>query len=377
MVYLDNAATTGVKPRNVISAVSAALSNMSVNPSRGGYTKSIEAAEYVLNCRRCLKDMFGASSENSVCFLSSCTHAINTVLYGLLKAGDHVIISSLEHNAVVRTVYKMYVEYGIKYSIAKVEIGDDDKTVRNFAQLINPNTKLVITTAASNVIGVKLPIKKIGQLCRNNGILYCLDGAQAAGVSEIKMDDMDIDYLCIAPHKGLYAPMGIGVLIAEKPLNRILITGGTGVNSVSVTQPDDFPERIESGTINLPGIAGLKAGIDFVNGKGIKNIEAYEYSLCRYAYEKLKTIGATLYGGYPDIRTHTPVLSFNVGDYHSDDMGTELSKNGVAVRCGLHCAPLAHKQIGTIERGTVRISPSVFNSKQDIDSLIFILKRII
>lgn len=377
MVYLDNAATTGVKPKSVILAVTSALNNMSVNPSRGGYAKSIKASEMVFDCRKLLKDLFGASSENCVCFVGSCTQAINTVLYGNLKNGDHIIISSLEHNAVARTVYRLYKDRGVQFSVADIDMESDEKTVKNFTQKIRPNTKMIVTTAASNVVGIKIPLKRLGEICKSMNILFCVDAAQVAGVSRIDVKEMNIDFLCIAAHKGLYAPMGIGVLIAEKPIENVLITGGTGVNSIDLIQPEELPERIESGTLNLPGIAGLKAGVEFVKNKGSENIEKYEHSLCGYAFNKLSGIGSKVYGGVPDIRTHAPVLSFNIGSYHSEEIGRYLDKNDIAVRCGLHCSPMAHKSLGTLERGTVRISPSVFNSKQDIDKLIFALKRLI
>ena len=188
---------------------------------------------------------------------------------------------------------------------------------------------------------------------------------------------MNIDYLCFAPHKGFYAPSGLGVLIAEKPINNILISGGTGVNSIDPWQPTDTPERLESGTQNISGILGLSAGVDFVNSKGIKRVEKYEYELIIYAYRELRKLNAELYTDHPEINEFSPVISFNLNGFTSEEIGAYLNKKGIAVRAGLHCAPLAHKQLGTIEKGTVRVSPSIYNSKSEIDNLIFNLKKII
>lgn len=377
MVYLDNAATSGVKPRKVLEAVNNALINYSVNPSRGGYKQSIKASEMIFECRKKIKEFFNASSECSVCFTSSCTHAINTVLYGVLNRGDHVIISSMEHNAVSRTIYRMQYERDVEYSVANVDLKNDKNTVENFKRMIKPNTRMIVVTAASNVIGKKMPLKELGQLCKAKKIMFCVDGAQAAGTRKIDVKDMNIDYLCIAPHKGFYAPMGVGVLIAEKAIERVLITGGTGVNSLEFIQPAELPERIESGTVNLPGIAGVSAGIDFVNGIGIEKIEKYEQTLCMYAFNGLSGIGANIYANPSDVVYNAPVLSFNVKGFTSDECGNYLSERNIAVRTGLHCSPMTHKMIGTVETGTVRISPSVFNTREDINKLILSLKRII
>jgi selenocysteine lyase/cysteine desulfurase len=318
-----------------------------------------------------------ASSESNVCFLQNCTAAANAVLYSELNSGDHVIISSLEHNAVFRPVYNICKEIKADYDVAKVDILDDKKTVDNFKKLIKKNTKLIFVTGASNVIGKKIPIKEIGELCKENNILFAVDGAQLVGISDVDVKSMNIDYLCIAPHKGLFAPMGVGVLVAERNLSRPLIYGGTGSNSAEAVQPEELPERIESGTINVPAIAGVKAGIDYVNNYGIENIEKYEMTLAQYLYKKLLNLGAILYTTFPYRRSFVPVISFNIKGLNSEETARHLNKYKIAARAGLHCAPLAHKQLGTLETGTVRLSPSIFNNAEEIDKTIFAIKRLI
>lgn len=376
LIYLDNAATSGKKPLSVIQANNYALCNYSSNPGRSGHSLSVKTAEEVFKCRGKIKELFNAYSENNVCFTLNCTYAINMVLNGNLKTGDHLIISSLEHNAVYRPAMALRKENGVEVDIADVDLYDNNKTLENIMKLIKPNTKMIFVTAASNVIGRVLPLKKIGELCRENNILFGVDGAQGAGILDMDMKEMNIDYLCIAPHKGLYAPMGVGILVAQKPITKVIISGGTGVNSFEEKQPDDLPERIESGTLNVPGIIATGAGIDFINQKTIKNIYKHELNLCRYVYKKLKLPDIKLYAPCPEFNEYAPVISFNIQGMTSEEVGLHLNKFGIAVRSGIHCAPLAHRFIGTAENGTVRISPSLFTSYEDIDKLIFVIKRL-
>ena len=376
MIYLDNAATSGKKPQSVIQASVEALTQYSANPGRSGHNLSEKTSMAVYDSRSRIKEFVNASSEGNVCFTLNCTTAINMVLFGVLKSSDHVIISSLEHNAVYRPINYLNRDKGVKYDLAKVNLYDDEKTLENITKLLKPNTKMIFVTAASNVIGKTLPLEKIGKLCNDKGILFGVDAAQGCGILDIDMKKMHIDYLCVAPHKGLYSPMGTGVLVAEKPIEKVLISGGTGVNSKERFQPEDLPERLESGTLNVPGILGISAGIDFVKKTGTHKIYEHELNLCKTAYGGLKKIGAILYTPYPEKYSYVPVLSFNIKGKRSSQVAEILNTNGVAVRSGLHCAPLAHEHIGTSAIGTVRISPSVFNSVYDIDKLIFILKRI-
>ncbi len=377
MIYLDNAASSGHKPASVIKAVNDALRFYSANPGRSGHKLSVLCAIEIYKARKAIKELVNAQSENNICFTMNCTHAINTVLYGTLRTGDHIIVSSLEHNAVWRPIKALEKSIGVEVSVAKVDMYDDEITLQNFEKLVRNNTKMIFVTAASNVLGRRLPLERLGALCRDRGILFGVDAAQGVGHFEIDVEKQSIDYLCIAPHKGLFAPTGVGVLVAQKPINQVLILGGTGVNSIDTDQPEEMPERIESGTLNIPGILGTKAGVDFVKKRKISSIEYEENRMIRYAYNGLQKAGAELYTNYPSSHLFAPVISFNVKGFGSDRIGEELNKRGIAVRTGIHCAPLAHMHNGTLTRGTVRISPSVFNSIADVEKLIFVVKKII
>lgn len=371
MIYFDNAATTGIKPARVISAVKYALENNSANPGRSSHEASLKAAETVYTTRKKLARFFGSESEESVVFTQNCTHAINCVLKGIVHKGEHVVVSSLEHNAVIRPLVKM----GVSYTCAKVSLDNDDETLENFEKSIKPNTKLVFCTGASNVLGKTLPIEEIGALCKKNNKFFGVDAAQIAGVMPIDMVKQNIDFLCVAPHKGLYAPMGTGVLIARKNIPGTLIEGGTGTNSIEMFQPQELPERFESGTINVPGIAGISAGVDYVEGIGLQKIYSHEMRLIGQLYTELQKIPEiVLYTPKPQLQVYAPVLSFNVKEMSGTKTASLLSNYGIAVRGGLHCAPSAHSVIGTLQGGTVRVSVSTFNTEKEIDAFLSVIK---
>ncbi len=362
MIYFDNAATTGKKPKSVINAVNFALNNLCANPGRSGHKRSLDASIAVYNTRKKVSDFFESNGPETVVFTQNCTQSINYVLKGILRSGDHIIISDLEHNAVMRPLKKL----NIDYTAASVSLIDDEMTVQNFEKAIRPNTKMIFCTAASNVLGKALPILKIGEICKNRNILFGVDAAQGAGMMPISMRKMNIDFLCIAPHKGLYCPMGLGVLIANVPIENTIIEGGTGTDSVDYNQPNTMPEMLESGTIALPNIISLNAGIEFVKNK--KFLE-YENNLTRHFYNSLQN-GKVIFYTNPNRCGYMPVLSFNLYGHTSEKTAYYLSKKGFALRAGLHCAPTAHKKIGTLNTGTVRFSPSVFNSISEVNLLI-------
>lgn len=373
MIYFDNAATTGRKPAGVISAVDGALRELSSNPGRSGHNASLRAADAVYSVREKTAELFGASGAENVVFTLNCTHSINCVIKGVLKEGEHVVTSSLEHNSVMRPLIKEKIPFDTAY----VSLSDDKATLYEFERKIRPNTRLVICTGASNVFGKILPIAEIGALCKERGVLFAVDAAQIAGVIPIDMKKMNIDYLCVAPHKGLYAPMGIGILICENPIENTIIEGGTGTNSAELKQPDTLPERLESGTVNLPGIMGVSAGIDYVKGIGINKIYSHEMKLISYLYKELSKIEyVQLYTPEPKYGMYAPVLSFNVYGKTSTEVSGYLNNKGIAVRGGLHCAPFAHRQMGTLERGAVRVSVASFNTTAEISSLINAIRRI-
>ncbi len=375
MIYFDNAATTSPKPKQVLQAVTNALTKLSANPGRSGHAMSEAAAVTVYTARQKAAALFGAPSAESVIFTQNCTASINYVLKGLLRPRDRVLISSLEHNAIVRPLTALK-SHMINYDVFEVDFSDKEVTLRSFLNTVRPDTRLVICTHASNVTGTVLPITEIGKYCRENGILFAVDAAQSAGVIDIDMERDCIDYLCIAPHKGLYAPMGTGILIIAGQPPVQLFEGGTGTESVNLSQPSEAPERYESGTVNLPGIAGISAGIDFINSKGIIRIHTHETNILKQIYRGLSGIsGIRLYTPEPSLEC-APVLSFNLKDEHSVEIANRLSKRDIAVRAGLHCAPFAHKRLGTIQSGTVRIAPSAFTSQADADRMIEAVKMI-
>lgn len=377
MIYFDNGATTYPKPPSVINAVNRALRN-GTNPGRSGHRLSLNSSEIIYNCRQSLADFFDVEEPERVVFTESCTAALNTVIHGVLKKGDHVIISSLEHNAVLRPLEHMK-QRGVEYSVAKVFEGDDDKTLDSFRKLIRSDTRMIICTHASNVFGIKLPIERIGAMCKIYGLLFCVDAAQTAGVFPISLKNSDIDYLCVAGHKGLYGPMGTGALIINSDvLPDSLVQGGTGSLSAQAAQPEILPDKFESGTPNVIGIAGLSEGIRFVGKRTVSKIDSYENSLAQRLYHKLEKLdNVILYTSQPEYGRYAPVISFNINGLDSEETAKMLwERYGIAVRAGLHCAPLAHRQYDTLEGGTVRAVMSVFNNGSQVDYLASCVKKL-
>lgn len=372
MIYLDNGATTFPKPRGVVEEVNRALRFYSANPGRGGHSLAMRASEVLYKSRKNIADFFGVSNPSRVVFTHNCTTALNTVIKGVLHSGDHVVISSYEHNAVLRPLEKLKA-IGVSYSVAEVAVGDNDKTIDNFRAALRPDTKLLVCTCASNVFGVRLPFERICALCHQYGILTCVDAAQGGGIIPIDLSESSVDFLCVAGHKGLYAPMGLGALIINcETIPDTLVEGGTGSNSESPEQPDILPDRFESGTLSLPAVAGLSAGVDFVRNRGVESLYRHELGLIQYAYSRLSEMKhIKLYTDYPEAPYFAPVLSFNMDERPSEEIAEALSSRyNIATRAGLHCAPLAHRTMGTIEMGTIRAVPSAFTTKKDINNLI-------
>lgn len=375
MIYLDNAATTFPKPQSVLRAVGEAMSLYGANPGRGGHSMTLKAGRKVFEARNSLAEMFSCSSER-VIFCDNCTAALNTAIRGCLKKGDHVIISSLEHNSVLRPVHAMKNEGIITYDVFFVEPQSREKTLANLKSLIKKNTAAVICTAVSNVFGTVLPIGEIGALLEGRGITFIVDGAQAAGSHRLDMKKQWIDILCLPGHKGLMGPMGTGVLLLSDGVELSpLKYGGTGSGSMSPEQPLFYPDRLESGTANLPGIVGLKAGTDFVRRAGIESISERESELISFLRADLSVIrGVTVYSSMHSSATN--LLSFNIDSYHSEKVAELADKWGIALRAGYHCSYLAHKSYGTEKTGTVRVSVGPFNTKKDIKNLSFYLNKI-
>ena len=379
MIYLDNSATTYPKPESVTNAVNRAMRRYSFNPGRGGYRRSLYTAEQIYSVRTKIKDFFNAPSEESILFTPGCTQALNMALKGVLKKNDHVIISSFEHNAVVRPLEKLKETLQITCSTADVVVGDDDATLANFRSAINENTRLIVCTHASNAFGIRLPVEKICALAHSYGILFCLDAAQTAGVFDIDILRDGYDLVCCPGHKYLYGPMGIGFLAINKDhLLDTVIEGGTGSRSSDPSMPEFYPDRGEPGTLNVSGIIGLGAGVDFVAERKPEYIYQKEIEMMSRLYGGLSQLaGVELYAPDPKLTRSAPVISFNIKDHDSESIARYLSENAdIAVRGGLHCAPLAHRSMGTVERGTVRISPSVFTSEKELNTLLISLRKI-
>lgn len=375
MIYLDNGATSFPKPLSVRQNVDISLKKFSANPGRSGHSLSLRAAKEIFECRKRLKELFNVNSEEEIIFTENCTMALNTVIFGLLSEGDHVLISSMEHNSVTRPLESLK-DKGVTYSTFDYSY-DDNETVDNVRNLIKPETKLVICTHASNVFGFRFPIERICALCHAYGILFCVDSAQSAGVFDIDVGTNQYDFVCMSGHKSLYGPMGTGVLILNNRNLKPLLYGGTGTESVKKSQPEGLPEKFESGTQNMNGISGLKAGVDFVKNRGIKNIYNHEYKLAKRLFNGLANNRKVItYNKSFDYGKVAPVVSFNIDGVYSEDLVAKLNKYGIMTRGGLHCSPLAHTTMNTIENGTVRVVPGAFNTIKDINYLLNVIRKL-
>lgn len=375
MIYLDNGATSFPKPLSVRQNVDISLKKFSANPGRSGHSLSLRAAKEIFECRKRLKELLNVNSEEEIIFTENCTMALNTVIFGLLSEGDHVLISSMEHNSVTRPLESLK-DKGVTYSTFDYSY-DDNETVDNVRNLIKPETKLVICTHASNVFGFRFPIERICALCHAYGILFCVDSAQSAGVFDIDVGTNQYDFVCMSGHKSLYGPMGTGVLILNNRNLKPLLYGGTGTESVKKSQPEGLPEKFESGTQNMNGISGLKAGVDFVKNRGIKNIYNHEYKLAKRLFNGLANNRKVItYNKSFDYGKVAPVVSFNIDGVYSEDLVAKLNKYGIMTRGGLHCSPLAHTTMNTIENGTVRVVPGAFNTINDINYLLNVIRKL-
>ena len=369
MIYLDNGATSYPKPRGMVAAMEECIIKYCGNPGRSGHFMSMKTGEEVYHERRNVAKIFGIEQADRIVFTKNTTEALNLGLMGVLREGDHVITTSMEHNSVLRPL-KTLERNGISHSIlradreGRIKASDIEKTIR-------PNTRMIVVTAASNVTGTVMPLAEIGSLARKRGILFMVDGAQAAGSHVLDISGMNIGMLAVPGHKGLLGPLGTGVLYVNPDIPlQPLLAGGTGTESKSRIQPVEFPEGFEAGTINAPGIIGLGFSAAFVDKIGVDVIEEYERELIGYLDECLDNMGFVKRYG-PSAEEKTGITLMNIDGIGAEEVTTMLSTNyGIAVRGGYHCAGLAHKTIGTWESGAVRISVSPFSTKRDIDKLI-------
>ena len=369
MIYLDNAATTLHKPQQVIDAVVHAMQSMG-NCARGTHEEALDAARTVYDARVRLASLFGCPRVDHVAFTANSTEALNMAINGLIDPGDHVISTDLEHNSVLRPLYRLEAEHGAELSFVPADkLGNVDYA--DFERLMKPNTRAVVCTNASNLTGTVLDIERIAKTAHSHGALVIVDASQTAGCWPIDMKKMGIDVLCFTGHKGLMGPQGTGGICVKEGIEiRPFKVGGSGVQSYSRTHPVEYPTRLEAGTLNGHGIAGLGAAAKFISETGVENIHAKERSLMLRFYEGVKNIeGVTVYGDFTKDRT--AIVALNIRDYESGEVSYELSQGyGIATRPGAHCAPRMHKALGTAEVGAVRFSFSFYNTEEEIDEAV-------
>ncbi len=376
MYYFDNAATTFPKPQKVRAAMGEALTRYGANPGRGGHTMAYVTSEAVFRCRETAAAFFGLETPDNVIFTLNCTMALNMVIKGILRGGGRALITDVEHNAVLRPLHALSPNRPV-YDIVPVSLTDPSITAENFQRAIRPDTRLIVCTHASNVCGVVQPIREIGDMARRLNIPFAVDAAQTAGVLPIDMTKDNIDFLCVAGHKGLYGPMGTGMLLTSGRYTLpSFVEGGTGSRSMDPMQPTDLPDHLESGTPNTVGICGLRAGMEWVRQQGMDTIRHHELQCAQQLYRCLRDIpSAQLYTPFPQEGRYAPVLSFNFKDVPSEETAAMLNEAGVATRAGLHCAPLAHRKLGTDKSGTVRLAPSAFTDRAQMDAVCKILRQ--
>ncbi|MEA1975863.1 MAG: aminotransferase class V-fold PLP-dependent enzyme [Bacillota bacterium] len=369
-IYLDNAATSRIKPKAVREAMINYYDNIGCSPGRGGYQLSIDSGRILLEARIAICKLFNSEEPEKVIFTHNITYAINMLLKGLLKKGDHVITTMMEHNAIIRPLNHLIGDIGIEVDFIKAD-GKGEIDSNDIESAIKSNTKLIITTHASNVTGTILPIKEISEIAKENKIIYIVDAAQTAGSIDIDLKELDIDILAFTGHKGLFGPAGTGGFVINScTQNKIdsLIQGGTGSISDKDIQPNFLPDKFESGTANTMGIAGLKAGVESILEIGIQNIYNKKMELTKRLIDGFKKNNKIEIKGIADIKNRVSTVSIYIKDYDLGRLSFELDeKYGIMTRSGLHCAPYAHKTVGTYPEGTLRFSIGYFNTKEDID----------
>ena len=375
MIYFDNAATTFPKPQIVYDTIMDSMMNYGANPGRSGHKLALKASRGVFETRQLLSQFFNTGNPMNIAFTYNCTESLNTGIKGILKSGDHVITTSMEHNSVLRPI-KHLENIGVESTIVKAN-PQGLINPRDIENAIKQNTRLIVTTHISNLVGSITPIEEIGAIAKKNNIYYLVDAAQSAGVYNIDVKKMNIDILAFPGHKGLLGPQGTGGIYISDDIDMdSLLQGGTGSESSSMIHPNVRPDKFESGTINAPGVIGLGTGVKYIMDKGIDNIRRHEEEITKYFIEGVRNIGGIkIYGPLTD--RQGPVISLNIGNMDSSETTYALDdKYNIAVRPGLHCAPLAHKTIGTLDQGSVRFSFGLFNTHEEIDYAINALKEI-
>lgn len=376
MIYLDNAATSFPKPPRVAKEIQCCINNYCGNAGRGSHKLSLLAANKIYECREEICTLINAPTPENIIFVPSCSYGLNLIIKGILKQGDHVLISDMEHNSVYRPISRLAND-GIvtfdTFSALSSNQKDNNTIINNIEKKIRKNTKLLICTHQSNICSFSLPIDKIGELCNKHNILFALDVAQSIGHYNIDIQNNNINYISAPGHKGLYGTQGSAfVVINSKNILNPLIQGGNGIYSLETQMPDFLPERHEVGTLPLPSIVGLLEGIKEIKSKTIDAISTHERDLFRYLRDNLLNIkGITIY--HPEYEGNT--LSFNLKNISTDHVCARLDEENICVRGGFHCSALGHTSLGTKESGTVRVSFGIFNTKTDVDKLISVINK--
>lgn len=376
-IYMNNAATSHPKPDSVCDEVYRVMRELGGNPGRGSNQPSMNAGRILLEAREALASLFSISDSSRIAFTLNVTQALNIGLKGLLKSGDHVVTSSMEHNAVARPLSAL-TKRGVEWTTVPCA-PDGSLDPHEVRKAVRINTRLICVLHASNVTGTIMPIEEIGKIAREYGLVFMVDSAQTAGVLPINVKAQNIDILAFTGHKGLLGPQGTGGIYIRLGLDiEPLIEGGTGSLSETLKQPDFMPDRFESGTPNVPGVAGLLAGLKFITEKGLEQICQHERKLTDMLIGGLKEIPKVRLYGPGDSGQQTAVVSFNLEDMDCNEVCQRLeSEYGVISRSGLHCAPLAHQSMGTLKIGSCRLSPGIFTSEDEIISVVEAIYNIV
>ena len=367
MIYFDNAATSLQKPETVIKAVTEAMTSLG-NASRGAHSAALGSNRMVYETRELLAELFHIDDPSRIAFTMNATESLNIAIAGIFRPEDHVITTVLEHNSVLRPLYRME-EAGTELSFLQA----DKKGNISYEELenaIRPNTRAVICTHASNLTGNVLDLEKIGEICEKHRLLFLVDASQTAGIIPIDVRKMKMSVLCFTGHKGLLGPQGTGGIYVAPGINiRPLIVGGSGVQSYLKTQPDEMPARLEAGTLNAHGIAGLHTALSYIIDKGVEQIYREEHEKTDYFYRMIRNIPDIHIYGDLEAELHAPIIALNIGEYDSAQVADELMETyGIATRAGAHCAPLMHQALGTQKQGAVRFSFSQFNTREELDA---------
>lgn len=378
LIFLDNGATSFPKPEEVYTFMDNFYRNFGVNPGRSGYDLCMETGELVETTREMLTEFFNGKDPNRLCFSYNSTDALNLVINGILKEGDHAITTTIEHNSVLRPLYHLYKYNGVEVDYIPFD-GKGFVDPDEFPKKFKKNTKLVIINHASNVIGTIQPIKEIGKHCRKNGIPFAIDASQSAGKIAVDIEEMNVDVVVFTGHKSFLGPTGIGGLYVREGIEiRHTRAGGTGVRSAVRTHLDEYPYRLEYGTLNILGVAGLQAGLKWIKKKGLNNIHEQEMKLTAMLRDGLKDIEEVTLYCQDDLKDHISIFIFNIDGLEALNTATILDVDyNIACRSGLHCAPLVHEQLGTDKiKGAVRFGIGPFNTEEHINTAINAVKEI-